>query len=202
VSETTWVALAGIAATVLTALGGAVINEWGRGHDRDAQKAESADQHRRTLETTSIAVRQAIQDTARERLRENLEPVMDIAYSLRTSAERGLEEARTMHLQARTLADASRGRLSLEPRGVDLVYQLDWLQSKVASYWQVWENHQSLLDGMPSAAARNVDALEQSRQDVRDAIKELQSVARQALDELSNPVAETHPKRPASSPQS
>jgi phage shock protein A len=202
VSETSWVALAGIVATVLTALGSAVINEWGRGRDRKAQTTESAEQHRRSLETTSIAVRQAIHDTARERLRETLAPVMDLAYSLRTDVERALEEARTMHDQAKTLADASRGRLSLEPRGADLVYQLDWLQSRVAIYWQTWENYQKLLDSMPSAAARNVDALEKSRQDVREAIKELQYGARQALDELSHPVADTHPTGPAPPPPS
>jgi len=196
VSETTWVALAGIAATVLTALGGTYLNERSRKADRDAQSKESAEAHRRSREVTSITVRQTIQDAARERLRSKLESVMELTYELRTNVEHHCPEAGVMYDKTKGVVEASRGPLSLEPRGIDLVQSLDWLHAKVVIYYQTSQMYENAVKTMPNAPTQYYERLEQTRQDVRDAIREIQRAARQALDELSNPVAETHQSTP------
>jgi len=95
-----------------------------------------------------------------------------------------------MYDRTKVVVEASRGRLSLEPRGVDLVQALDWLQSRVVIYWQATELFEKVVDARSSHEAVSYEKLEESRQAVRDAIKELQIAARTVLDELSDPVAE------------
>jgi hypothetical protein len=177
-------------------IGAQVLDGRSRAADREAQRKEAAEQHRRNLETTSIAVRQAVHDAARERLRAKLEPIMELGYELRTDVERGVEEARVMYDRSKVVVEASRGGLALEPRGVDLVQCLDWLQSRVAIYWQTSEMYQKVLDQKLTPDAPYYERLEESRQVVREAIKELQVAARQALDDLSRPVADTHSAGP------
>jgi len=180
-------------------IGAQVLDARSRAADREAQRKEAAQQHRRNLETTSIAVRQQIHDAARERLRAKLEPIMELAYELRTDVERGVEEAGAMYDRSKVVVEASRGGLSLEPRGVDLVQSLDWLQSKVVIYYQTSQVYQRVLDAKVNPDGPYYEKLEETRQGVRDAIKELQVAARQALDDLSRPVADTHSAGPTGS---
>jgi hypothetical protein len=120
-SETLLGVIVGGLLTGAFVIGAQVLAGRSQAADREAQRKEAAEQHRRSLETTSIAVRQQIHDAARERLRAKLEPIMKLAFELRTDVERGVEEAGTMYDRSKVVVDASRGGLSLEPRGVDLV---------------------------------------------------------------------------------
>jgi hypothetical protein len=59
--------------------------------------------------------------------------------------------------------------------------------------------YQTVLDAHQSPDAPYYEKLDESRQAVRDAIKELQLAARQALDDLARPVADTHSAGPTGS---
>jgi len=195
-SETLLAVIVGGLLAGAAAIGSQVLAARSRAADREAQSKEAAEDHRRTLETTSIAVRQAIHDAARERLRAKLEPIMELAYELRTGVERGVEEAGAMYDRSKVVVEASRGGLSLEPRGVDLVQCLDLLQSKVVIYYQTSQMYHKVLDEHSSPDAPYYERLEESRQAVREAIRELQVAALQTLDDLSRPVADTRSSGP------
>ena len=205
-SDTLWAVIVGGLLTGVASIGASVgaqiLAARSRAADREAESKEAEEQHRRDLETTSLAVRQQIHDAASERLRAKLEPIMELAYELRSGIERGVEEAGAMYDRSKVVVEASRGGLSLEPRGVDLVQCLDWLQSKVVIYYQKSQLYQKVLDDHVVRDAPYYESFEESRQAVRDAIKELQVAARQALDDLSRPVADAHSSGPpASSPE-
>jgi hypothetical protein len=124
---------------------------------------------------------------------------MELAYEIRTDVERGVEEAGAMYDHSKVVVEAARGGLSLEPRGVELVQCLDWLWSRVVIYYQTSQVYQNVLDQQLRPDAPYYERLEEHRQAVRDAIRELQGAARQALDDLSRPVADMHSSGPPAS---